>query len=158
MAFIPQMQPYVVAGFEILADTPEWYRYSLGVMVAASFGVRSFMKVMKRWNGKTDWQTKTNQPLIFSDEVWEIKEQILAVKFKQQKAESEKRWDDFQHYQEQLRMLKEMLEELKRGWMELVEGLWCSGLGALNAQKARQQPFSTDRCIHLDPRKKSCWS
>jgi hypothetical protein len=47
-SFIGPLQPYVVAGFGILADTPEWYRYSLGVMVAASFGVRNFMKVMKR--------------------------------------------------------------------------------------------------------------
>ena len=46
MAFIPQTQPYVVAGFEILQDLPEWYQYSLGVMVAASFGVRKFMKVI----------------------------------------------------------------------------------------------------------------
>lgn len=53
--------------------------------------------------------------MIFSDEVWEIKEQILAVKFKQQKAEDEKNWDDFQHYQEQLRMLKEILAEMQSG-------------------------------------------
>jgi len=52
--------------------------------------------------------------VIFSDEVWEIKEQILAVKYKQQKAEAVKNWSDFQHYAEQLRMLKEILEELQR--------------------------------------------
>ena len=47
-SFIGPLQPYVVAGFEILADTPEWYRYSLGVMVAASFGVRNYLKVMRK--------------------------------------------------------------------------------------------------------------
>lgn len=48
MAFIEPLQPYVQAGFEILDKTPEWYRYSLGVMVAASFGVRSYLKLWKK--------------------------------------------------------------------------------------------------------------
>ena len=48
MAFIEPLQPYVQRGFEILENTPEWYRYALGVMVAASFGVRSFLRVWKR--------------------------------------------------------------------------------------------------------------
>jgi hypothetical protein len=48
MAFIKPLQPYVQAGFEILDTTPEWYRYSLGVMVAASFGVRNYLKLWKK--------------------------------------------------------------------------------------------------------------
>lgn len=52
--------------------------------------------------------------MIFSDEVWEIKEQILALKYKQQKAEDEKQWEDFQHYADQLRMLKEILADLQK--------------------------------------------
>ena len=52
--------------------------------------------------------------MIDSDEVWKIREQILAVKFKQQQAEELKNWNDFQHYNEQLRMLKEILEDLKK--------------------------------------------
>jgi len=32
------------AGFQALAEMPEWYQYSLGVIVAASFGVRSATK------------------------------------------------------------------------------------------------------------------
>jgi len=31
-------------GFEALATIPEWYQYTLGVIVAASFGVRSATK------------------------------------------------------------------------------------------------------------------
>ena len=31
-------------GFEALATMPEWYQYTLGVIVAASFGVRSAAK------------------------------------------------------------------------------------------------------------------
>jgi len=31
-------------GFEALATMPEWYQYTLGVIVAASFGVRSATK------------------------------------------------------------------------------------------------------------------
>ena len=41
MAFIPGMEEVVANGFEQLNAMPEWYQYSLGVIVAASFGVRS---------------------------------------------------------------------------------------------------------------------
>jgi len=41
MAFIPGMEEVVANGFEQLNSMPEWYQYSLGVIVAASFGVRS---------------------------------------------------------------------------------------------------------------------
>ena len=41
MAFIPGMEDVVANGFEQLNSMPEWYQYSLGVIVAASFGVRS---------------------------------------------------------------------------------------------------------------------
>ena len=41
MAFIPNMVIYVEAGFVVLANMPEWYQYTLRVIVAASFGVRS---------------------------------------------------------------------------------------------------------------------
>jgi hypothetical protein len=34
----------VADGFEALATMPEWYQYTLGVIVAASFGVRSATK------------------------------------------------------------------------------------------------------------------
>ena len=40
-AFIPSLVPHVQAGFEALATMPDWYQYTLSVIVAASFGVRS---------------------------------------------------------------------------------------------------------------------
>jgi len=44
MAFIPGMEEVVANGFKQLNAMPEWYQYSLGVIVAASFGVRSATK------------------------------------------------------------------------------------------------------------------
>ena len=44
LAFIPGMEEVVKNGFARLNEMPEWYQYSLGVIVAASFGVRSATK------------------------------------------------------------------------------------------------------------------
>lgn len=44
LAFIPGMEDVVKNGFEQLNKMPEWYQYSVGVIVAASFGVRSATK------------------------------------------------------------------------------------------------------------------
>ena len=44
LAFIPGMEDVVSHGFQQLEQMPEWYQYSLGVIVAASFGVRSATK------------------------------------------------------------------------------------------------------------------
>ena len=44
LAFIPGMEGVVASGFEQLKAMPQWYQYSLGVIVAASFGVRSATK------------------------------------------------------------------------------------------------------------------
>ena len=44
LAFIPGMEEIVSRGFQQLEQMPEWYQYSLGVIVAASFGVRSATK------------------------------------------------------------------------------------------------------------------
>lgn len=41
LAFTPGMEDLVRNGFQQLEQMPEWYQYSLGVIVAASFGVRS---------------------------------------------------------------------------------------------------------------------
>ena len=51
MAFIPGGMVYVEAGFAALEQMPEWYQYTVSVIVAASFGVRSavgFMKLRKK--------------------------------------------------------------------------------------------------------------
>jgi hypothetical protein len=44
LAFTPGMEDLVRNGFQQLEQMPEWYQYSLGVIVAASFGVRSATK------------------------------------------------------------------------------------------------------------------
>jgi len=44
LSFIPGMEGVVANGFEQLEKMPDWYQYSLGVIVAASFGVRSATK------------------------------------------------------------------------------------------------------------------
>ena len=44
LAFIPGTKGIVQNGFEQLDNMPQWYQYSLGVIVAASFGVRSATK------------------------------------------------------------------------------------------------------------------
>lgn len=45
LAFIPGMETVVENGFKQLEAMPTWYQYSLGVIVAASFGVRSATKL-----------------------------------------------------------------------------------------------------------------
>ena len=45
LAFIPGMESVVENGFRQLEAMPTWYQYSLGVIVAASFGVRSATKL-----------------------------------------------------------------------------------------------------------------
>lgn len=40
MAFIPGLKDEVLNGFSVLADCPEWYQYLIGVVFAASFGIK----------------------------------------------------------------------------------------------------------------------
>ena len=47
LAFIPATVPYVMDGFAALEQMPDWYKYSLSVIVGASFGVRSVIGIMK---------------------------------------------------------------------------------------------------------------
>ena len=44
LAFVPGMEELVRNGFQQLEQMPEWYQYSLGVIVAASFGTRAATK------------------------------------------------------------------------------------------------------------------
>jgi len=44
LAFTPGMEDLVRNGFQQLEQMPEWYQYSLGVIVAASFGTRAATK------------------------------------------------------------------------------------------------------------------
>jgi len=50
LCFIPGLVEYVERGFVALQQTPEWYRYSIGVAIGSAFGVRqvaNFMKLKK---------------------------------------------------------------------------------------------------------------
>ncbi len=42
MAFVPGLAPYVLEGFRVLAETPDWYKGAIALMVAASFGMRAY--------------------------------------------------------------------------------------------------------------------
>ncbi len=44
LAWIPGMEGYVARGFEQLEKMPEWYMYSLGLIVSASFAMRGATK------------------------------------------------------------------------------------------------------------------
>ena len=38
--FIPPLQPYIATGFDHLATTPDWYRWLVMMIYAATFGIR----------------------------------------------------------------------------------------------------------------------
>ena len=44
LCFLPFTVEYVERGFEALSRTPDWYKYVLGVIVSASFGIRGATK------------------------------------------------------------------------------------------------------------------
>ena len=45
LCFLPFTVEYVERGFAALAMTPDWYKYTLGVIVSASFGIKGATKV-----------------------------------------------------------------------------------------------------------------
>jgi hypothetical protein len=45
LCFLPWTVEYVERGFEALAMTPDWYKYTLGVIVSASFGIKGATKM-----------------------------------------------------------------------------------------------------------------
>ena len=44
LCFLPFSVEYVERGFAALAMTPDWYKYTLGVIVSASFGIKGATK------------------------------------------------------------------------------------------------------------------
>jgi hypothetical protein len=48
LAFIPGAEGWVDRGFEQLNKAPDWYFYSLGIAISASFGVRGAQAFFKR--------------------------------------------------------------------------------------------------------------
>jgi hypothetical protein len=51
MAFIPGAEDYVMRGFEALESMPEWYQYLVGVVFAASFGIKALAGKFKMGKG-----------------------------------------------------------------------------------------------------------
>jgi len=47
LCFIPGLEKYALNGFKILATTPEWYRWALTGMIAATFGLRTWVGFKK---------------------------------------------------------------------------------------------------------------
>lgn len=47
LCFFPSAVPAVQAGFEVLETMPSWYQYTLSIIVAASFGVRAAIGLIK---------------------------------------------------------------------------------------------------------------
>lgn len=49
LAFLPFSQPWVLAGFEALIDTPLWYQTMLGTAIAAAFGREQVIHSIRDW-------------------------------------------------------------------------------------------------------------
>lgn len=43
LLFIPGMQPYVMKGFDALAELPDWFQLAIGAVIAVSFGLRTIL-------------------------------------------------------------------------------------------------------------------
>ena len=46
MSFVPEWQPYVIAGFASLALVPDWYMYILVGMVTVIYCMRGLLKMV----------------------------------------------------------------------------------------------------------------
>ena len=46
MSFMPEWQPFVVAGFASLALVPDWYMYILVGLVTVIYGMRGMLKMV----------------------------------------------------------------------------------------------------------------
>jgi hypothetical protein len=46
--FIPKVAPYILEGFKVLQQTPDWYKAAVGLAIGAAFGYRKFAD----WNMK----------------------------------------------------------------------------------------------------------
>ena len=49
--FIPGLDDYVLRGFNVLLNTPEWYRWTVMIMIGAVFGYRKIADWTDRRNG-----------------------------------------------------------------------------------------------------------
>lgn len=51
LVFIPQTEPYILDGFNALAQTPDWYQWLIVMIFAAIYGIR----IWRRNPSKTGW-------------------------------------------------------------------------------------------------------
>jgi len=49
--FIPGFSKYITEGFAILQTTPGWYQAAVGLMIAATFGIKKYAEYMMHKNG-----------------------------------------------------------------------------------------------------------
>jgi len=48
LCWIPAAEGWVERGFEQLDKAPDWYFYSLGIAISASFGVKGYKQFTRR--------------------------------------------------------------------------------------------------------------
>lgn len=48
MAFVPGMDGILERGFQLLEECPDWYQYLVGVVFAASFGIKKVTDIFAR--------------------------------------------------------------------------------------------------------------
>ena len=46
-SFVPQLQPYMQAGFDFLRSAPDWLQWGILASIAASFGIKSISQFKK---------------------------------------------------------------------------------------------------------------
>lgn len=51
LCFVPGMDTYVLAGFKVLNQCPDWYQWALGVAIGAAFGYRKIADFMSLKKG-----------------------------------------------------------------------------------------------------------
>lgn len=49
MAFVPSFAPYVLEGFRVLDQTPDYFQYFLGIAVSSAFGLTVADKAWEWW-------------------------------------------------------------------------------------------------------------
>ena len=62
MSFIPEWQPYVIAGFASLALVPDWYMYILVGLVTVIYGMRGMLKMVLQIAGSKFKIKKDKEP------------------------------------------------------------------------------------------------
>ena len=62
MSFVPEWQPYVIAGFASLVLVPDWYMYILVGLVTVIYGMRGMLKMVLQIIGNRFKFKKDKEP------------------------------------------------------------------------------------------------